>query len=207
MTCDTLPHVVYDGLYDPALVAEAARAFPPPDWPHWHRYDGPIERKRVCPHWLRFPPALWRLYDALLGADLPALLGVRGTRPDPGLWGAGLCLMTEGDFLDPHLDSESHPKTGRRRQATVTLYLSACRGGAFDLGGVRIDPAPGRLVAFANAPDAVHSVETVTSGARQSVNLFWYGDRAENPVRTRALFLPPLKDTPEKELARRRRSS
>ena len=170
--------------FEPDMCRAAAEEWPGESWP-WLRYDTPEQRKRVAWNWQQMPPAVRALQARLLLVDAPNLLGLPSMYPaipDSLLYGAGMCDMRAGDFLQTHLDHDRHALTGLHRVANAILFLSECEGGGLDLltrnGWERIPPKPGRLVLFEATDQSYHGVSTVTGGVRMTLSTYWYGAAA-----------------------------
>lgn len=213
-----------DDYFPAPLIAKAAAEWPGPDWPHWLRYDTPLERKRACNDWRAIPAACSELLQRLLCLQpkqfLPGILA----SSDVGLYGAGMHDMGNGDHLDVHLDADRHPLTGMERRVNAILFLSAWErpwGGALELWAddmhtcqVRVWPAAGRLVVFETSDASYHGVEPIRCPPhirRRSLAVYWWGVPRSPSKRPRALFVPrpgepddPLKVALRAERARPR---
>lgn len=199
---------VYDSLFPAAMVSRAASEFPAPDWPGWHRYDSPGEKKLVSI--VEPPPACRELLDAM-DALCPSELST-----DPNRYAAGLNATPPGGWLDLHRDATHHAKTGLRRAVNLILFLDDWKpewGGALEFHNeheceVSVMPAKGRAVAF-DCSDAIHGVPEPTNpfgSWRRSLAVFWY---EHDTIRPRAEFLAHPSETADfsKEKWRRQRSA
>lgn len=208
---------VHDGVFDAALLAEAAAAWPvSAEWSHWFGYDSPLERKRTCAEWAAIPRPCARLL-----AELAAWASSQyaGLVADTSLYGAGLCDMRAGDFLSLHQDHDRHPHLGLTRLRNAVLFVGDAVwrrhwGGELEVwdGGrespsVAVLPAPGRVVLF--EPSLPHAVAPVTGPEpRRALSIYLYGLPWLPPAaaqRPRARFLAATGEPPAAELERLRR--
>ena len=114
-------------IIDDFLPIETARQleaeFPAFNSPLWFQYDNPLENKKTCNHWDRFPPTTYCTIDSLLKdgpfVDLPfPVIG------DIGLHGGGWHIHGRGGKLNVHLDYSLHPKTKLQRKLNLILHLT-----------------------------------------------------------------------------------
>jgi Rps23 Pro-64 3,4-dihydroxylase Tpa1-like proline 4-hydroxylase len=159
------------------LAAEAA--WPSPDWPHWHRYDGKTANKFGSMDRVRIPAACLAALDALALAVVPF---IGESFIDYDLHAAGLHMMPPGGFLARHLDAECHPIRPWRR--THSIVMSVNREWRADMGGqlwledeLTFTPACGTAVIFETAGQP-HEVLPVAYGYRKTLALFaWAVDQ------------------------------
>lgn len=184
-----------------------AEPVPPADWPGWEaRYENPCESgKRTT----RRPDEVYRrdnpfglLTSPSVAAEWSARLGYP-VEHDPTMHGGGLHVTAPGGRLGIHLDYDRHPVlTAKRRALNLILFLhprwEPDWGGALllcDPMGVvvtRIEPLPGRLVAFEVGDLSYHGVGEVTGPAeRVSGAAYLLSDAGPRHTRRRAMFLPP----------------
>jgi Rps23 Pro-64 3,4-dihydroxylase Tpa1-like proline 4-hydroxylase len=169
------PHLVLDGLFDPALVAaaeaeqlEVARSLSL----HTSRRQIKAERSLVV------GPASEQLMGVLDSAHwvtfLEELTGVPGLEHDESHFWAGLHVGPVGAFQAVHRDFQKHPATGLFHRVNVLLYLSS--GWTEDEGGElemwtrdtercarSVLPVAGRLVVFETHAETPHAVARQTS--------------------------------------------
>ena len=164
------PHVVLEGLVDPALVAGAERQELEPGLhlkvAHSHR-----EAKAESPE--PNGPAATAILDALCTSAfvsfLEELTGITGLVADPTHYWTGLHVNPPGAFQAVHRDFRRHPITGLFHRLTVILYLNT--DWATDYGGElelwrsdasvcerRVEPVAGRMVIFGTTPMAIHGI-------------------------------------------------
>lgn len=202
---------ILDGQFDPTLLAEADEAWPADDWPGWLRYDSLLERKRTCNISVEMPLPAVKLLEKLLGFPVGERFGIKGAFPSPDLWAGGMCSMSRGDFLDPHLDADHHPQRGWRKRVSAVLYVGdwgVCWGGLLKVGDGLIRPRVGRLVLF--EPGTEHSVTAVVAPEgrqRQALTASWYTETDDTyKQRPRAVFLPRANETEDRRRQREQRS-
>lgn len=147
-------HVEIGDFFAPATASRLVEEFPRLDAPLWAEYDNPIEVKKTCNHWDRFPPTTYAVFHYLNSAafvsQVAAMVGCE-LFPDPGLHGGGWHTHGRGGKLNVHLDYSIHPKLGFERRVNLIVYLSPgwndAWGGALGLWGHdRAANGPGALV-------------------------------------------------------------
>lgn len=167
------------------LVRAAVASWPATDWLHWHLYDSPHDRKYATKDPDRLPTACRLLVEMMASRDWAAGF------PDMDLHAAGMGMLLPGGFVGRHADAAAHPLRPWRRVASSVLFLTSCGGGRLLIDGEEpVVPYPGRLVTFDG--QVPHSVETVASGRRLSLNLFWWREQLPGEAEclsTRAVFM------------------
>ena len=180
MTVIILPDAIPRSL---CLAAEAA--WPSPDWPYWHRYNGATSNKFGSMDRSRIPPACVAALDALALAVIPHL---GDSFIDYDLHAAGLHMMPPGGFLARHLDAECHPIRPWRRTHSIVLGVNSewqfSDGGQLTLesnldseADKEIFPRSGQAIIFETL-NQWHEVKPVTgSKFRKTLALFaWQVD-------------------------------
>ncbi len=203
--------IVIDNHFPPDLLAEAAAAWPAPDWPRWYRYQREDEAgKLTCADRAEMPNACNQLLARLIVGRWPLVREFADAEPDRTLHGAGMHCMLPGAHLGVHLDASHHPVTGLQRVVNGLLYLGEWHpewGGELELWNacpqedafVRdglvadavIEPRHGRLVLFRADDMSLHGVRKVTCPegfVRKSLALYWYAPTVEPITRPRAHF-------------------
>jgi hypothetical protein len=163
------------------LAAEAA--WPGPDWPFWHRYQGTTGDKFGSMDRARIPAACLAALDALA---LRVLRLIGGSFIDYDLHAAGMHMMPPGGFLGRHLDAECHPIRPWKRTHSIVMGVNSgwgelC-GGKLILEGIGEFPVqePGTAIVF-ETPGQWHEVTRVNTDVsllhRKTLALFaWQQD-------------------------------
>lgn len=102
------------------LAAEAA--WPSPDWPYWHRYNGPTANKFGSMDRSRIPPACLVALDTLAMAVIPH---IGKSFIDYDLHAAGLHMLPPRGFLGRHLDAECHPIREWKRTHSIVAVVNS----------------------------------------------------------------------------------
>tara|TARA_R110000822_G_scaffold306865_1_gene433446 strand:- start:497 stop:1051 length:555 start_codon:yes stop_codon:yes gene_type:complete len=155
-----------------SLVRAAEAAWPSPDWPFWHRYNGKTANKFGSMDRSRIPAACLAALDALALAVVPY---IGDSFIDYDLHAAGMHMMPPGGFLGRHLDAECHPIRPWRRTHSIVLAINAAHGGNLTLEGFGMfAPVPGRAIVFetANQWHEVTQVEPESKLWRKTLALF-----------------------------------
>lgn len=187
-------------------VPPLAGPVPPPGDPVWeveYRADPRERGKRTARR--NLPTAAEHALAVLAGADVTRAwcdwLGYP-VLPDPTGWGGGLQVLPPGGRLGVHLDGDRHPRLPHWRRALAAVAFlhpvwEPGWGGALvftDPDGrpwKRVEPVPGRVVAWEQSDLAYHGVGPVTGPAeRVTACAFYLAPATAASTRTRALFLP-----------------
>lgn len=166
-----MSHVVLENAIPSALCRAAEAAFPSPDWPYWHRYNGATANKYGSMDRCRIPPACLAALDALAVAVVPH---IGQSFIDYDLHAAGLHMMPPGGFLGRHMDAECHPIRPWRRTHSIVMALTETLGGNLILEGIgKFSPEPGHAIVFAT-PGQWHEVTQVADDSvyRKTLALF-----------------------------------
>src|SRR5688500_12085317 len=115
-------HVVIADFFTPTIASRLVEEFPRFDAPLWAEYDNPIEVKKTCNHWDRFPPTTYMVFHYLNSppfvSQVASLVGCE-LFPDPGLHGGGWHTHGRGGTLNVHLDYSIHPKLALERRVSL----------------------------------------------------------------------------------------
>lgn len=190
---DPFPHIVEDGLFDPAFLAAVEREFESMERGGWHRSDGTHERKWSLEDAGRLGPFTSALIAQLNGGPfvsaLEALTGIEGLVPDPHLRGGGLHEIRQGGLLGVHADFNVHPRLKLYRRLNLLVYLNRDWdenwGGALELwsrDGQRcvraIPPHFNRMVLFDTSNFSYHGhprpLACPPERTRKSIALYYY---------------------------------
>lgn len=182
-----------------SLCKAAEQAWPSPDWPYWHRYNGATANKFGTMDRSRIPPACIAALDALALAVLPR---IGESFIDYDLHAAGLHMMPPGGFLGRHLDAECHPLRNWKRTHSIVMSVNSDwqsdYGGELVLEGPPteiLQPVIGRAVVFETAGQW-HEVLQVESFAvyRKTLALFAWTAEEDCSGSTAANFTPASRD-------------
>lgn len=202
MTAGLAPfrHWIIDGWCDPC------GPLPPVDWEA--NYENDCERGKRTTRDVFALPADYRAVFARLGAahtvdEWVERTNIPGLSFDGSLHGAGLHVTEPGGFLQVHVDYERHPyRPHMERRLSLIAFLHAEWrpewGGELLLcdptgrAAVRLEPRPGRLVAFEGGPASYHGVRRTAADAPPRVTAAAYclAPARASAARLRACFLP-----------------
>lgn len=130
MTMDKFPfnHCVIDNFLDDKLANQLSNEFPGYEDSLWLNYDNPLENKRTCNHWEKFPSATYSFFAQMLESKHANTLGdlveAKMLVGDIGLHGGGWHIHKRGGKLNIHQDYSIHPKLGMERKVNLIVYLS-----------------------------------------------------------------------------------
>ena len=224
-------HLVIDDFFSPEVAEGLVAEFPTFDSNVWWEYNNPIEIKKACNIWDKFPRVTYSVFDYLNSPEFVNRMSVLVGEQlyfDPGLHGGGWHTHRPGGKLNTHLDYSIHPKLGLERRLNLIVYMQPGWqqewGGSLGLwapneGG----DGPGDLVAqipclfnraviFDTSQNSWHGLpEPVKSPdgiCRNSIATYYLCEpRTHAPERPRALFAPhgeQAEDAAVLELIRKR---
>ncbi len=213
-------YCVIDNFLEEDIARKLASDFPNYEDSLWCNYDNPLENKRTCNHWEKFPPTTYSFFSAMLGEKYAntfgGLMGLDDLVGDIGLHGGGWHIHKRGGKLNIHQDYSIHPKLGLERKVNLILYLSenwdSQWGGGLELWSHDhesskpkqcekvIDCKFNRAVIFRTDQFSWHGLPEPISCPegvfRKSLALYYLSDLSSNASnRKRALFAA----TPEQE--------
>jgi hypothetical protein len=190
---EPFPHLIEDGLFNPAILDRVAGEFEAMDRGGWHHSQATYERK-----WSTEDPRQMGPFTSALIAQLNAgpfvsfleeLTGIGGLVPDPHLRGGGLHEIRHGGLLGVHADFNVHPRLRLYRRLNLLVYLNKDWqpewGGALELwdrGGQQciraIQPVFNRAVLFDTSNFSYHGhphpLACPPERSRKSVALYYY---------------------------------
>jgi len=122
-------HVIIDNFWKPEIAEELVSEFPDYESSVWTaHYQNPIEDKKACNHWDKFPEATYRAFDYLNSSEFLSLIenitGTPGIKTDIGLHGGGWHCHHKGGKLNVHLDYSIHPKLKLQRHFNLIVYMT-----------------------------------------------------------------------------------
>jgi len=180
-------HCWLDDLLDEETAREISRHFPPPS--SLMLRSSLRERKRVGVEVDSYAPivgdALYAFQDEAVIEAVRQITGHRALLGDPSLYAAGLSVMGQGDFLNPHIDN-SHDGDRRHYRALNLLYYLSPEwklenGGNLELWDTRVRTATtllsqfNRLVVMETDTRSWHSVKQVNvSQPRYCVSNYYF---------------------------------
>ena len=208
-------HAVIDNFFDEELAMRLAEEFPDYSSDIWREYMNPLEDKKLCNHWDKFPPLTYSVLTALNSNDFIGLLQSKlglddEISSDFGLNGGGWHIHRRGGKLNTHLDYSLHPKTKMQRKLNLIIYLNpnweAQWGGSLGLWGSDSHEAPGQLekqidscfnraIIFDTTMNSWHGlpepIQCPEDEYRKSLAVYYLCGAPENvSERGKALFVP-----------------
>jgi hypothetical protein len=187
------PHLVHDGLFDPAYLDQVLAEFESMDRGGWRRSEGRHERKWSTEDVLRMGPFTSALIAQLNSSNfigfLEELSGIAGLVPDPHLRGGGLHEIRPGGMLGVHADFNLHTRLKLYRRLNLLVYLN--KGWMDEWGGAlelwdrtawqplkAIPPVFNRAVIFDTSNRSYHGhphpLACPEGRSRKSVALYYY---------------------------------
>lgn len=122
-------HVVVDNFFKPEIADFLYKEFPAYNSDVWNaHYNNPLENKKACDHWTKFPPTTYKVFNYLCSNKfkhvVEYLTGHPEVQPDIGLHGGGLHAHARSGKLNIHLDYSIHPKLDLERHYNLIVYLT-----------------------------------------------------------------------------------
>jgi hypothetical protein len=209
-------HIVIDDFFLPEVAEQLVKEFPAYDSAVWNaHYNNPIENKKACNHWDKFPKTTYQVFHYLCGFDfentVADITGSMDAQADIGLHGGGWHAHAKSGKLNIHLDYSIHPKLQLERHYNLIVYITPNWnpewGGGLELwshdadtGRARecvhtVENKFNRAVLFDTTQNSWHGLPadlTCPEGiARQSMAVYYVTEpQAQADTRSRALFVP-----------------
>jgi hypothetical protein len=122
-------HIVIDNFFEEQFALKIADEFPNHDDSIWTvAYDNPVEKKKACSHWDRFPPsiynAMFNLCNNSFVNTLKTITQNHHLFADFGLHGGGMHSHNVGGKLNVHKDYSLHPKIPFMRNYNLIIYMT-----------------------------------------------------------------------------------
>jgi Rps23 Pro-64 3,4-dihydroxylase Tpa1-like proline 4-hydroxylase len=207
------PHVVFDDLIDPALIAAAEREELEPSLAlEVERNYRKVKAESPQPN----GPAAQQILESIGSAEFVAFLeeltGVSGLTPDPTHYWAGLHVNPPGAFQAIHRDFRVHPITGLFHRVNILIYLNSDwkseYAGELELWKPdrsacekQVPPLAGKSVIFDAGARAIHGIpepiRCPTGRARLSLAAIYYTvDPPPNDQKESRFFRPKRPQDP-----------
>jgi len=128
-TAQPFRHVVIDNFFKPEVAQQLFDEFPNYNSDVWNaHYNNPVENKKACDHWTKFPPMTYRVFNFFCGREfthtVEQITGHPEVLPDIGLHGGGWHAHAKSGKLNIHLDYSIHPKLKLERHYNLIVYLT-----------------------------------------------------------------------------------
>lgn len=190
---------VIDDVLPESIAKEIYEAFPSPEEMSIHKSIR--ENKRVAAQMNLYHPLLeeivFAFQDPRIVACCETITGISGMMPDEHLYAGGISLMSQGNFLNPHLDNSHDNDRKNYRVLNLLYYVSPDwkleNGGNLELwdegmhGPQRtIVSAFNRLALMITNRSSYHSVSKVTADAKRCCISNYYF--SEQPAEQQAYF-------------------
>jgi Rps23 Pro-64 3,4-dihydroxylase Tpa1-like proline 4-hydroxylase len=129
LSAEPFNHVVIDDFFLPEVAEQLIAEFPSYDSAVWNaHYNNPIENKKACNHWDKFPKTTYQVLHYLCSFDFENIVsdvtGNINVIADMGLHGGGWHAHTTAGNLNIHLDYSIHPKLQLERHYNLIVYLT-----------------------------------------------------------------------------------
>ena len=218
-------HIVIDNFWRPEIAQELVAEFPDYNSDVWTaHYHNPLEDKKACNHWDRFPKTTYQAFDYLNSNAFTNIVehitNTWGIKNDIGLHGGGWHCHHKGGKLNIHLDYSIHPKLKLERHFNLIIYMTPNWnpkwGGGLELWGSDENGSPSqcvttienkfnRAVIFDTTQNSWHGLPEQLSCPeginRQSLAIYYLTDpdSSANP-RPRALYAPHKEQANDPEI-------
>jgi hypothetical protein len=219
-------HVVIDDFFELEVAEAIKNEFPSHEDPVWTvSYDNPVEKKKACSHWDRFPKSIYNaIFYLCSNAFVEKINRITGNDvvyADYGLHGGGMHSHCNGGLLNVHKDYSIHPKLGLMRNYNLIIYMTpdwdSSWGGGLELWShdeetnlpkeciTKVENKFNRAILFDTTQNSWHGLpEQLTcpeNVSRCSLATYYVSDisnMAED--RNRALFVPNQKQKGDSEV-------
>lgn len=209
-------HVVIDNFLEESLAKEIANVFPSHDDSVWTvSYDNPVEKKKACSHWDKFPAPIYSTLYYLCSSEFVSIIsGITNNSNivcDYGLHGGGMHSHNIGGKLNIHKDYSIHPKVQYMRNYNLILYMTPdwkeSWGGGLEFWShdektnqpkecvTKISNVFNRAVIFNTTQNSWHGLpqelKCPADQARRSLAIYYLSEiKSEAEQRKRALYAP-----------------
>lgn len=193
----TARHAAIDNLLPDEVAERIAAAFPPCD--EMRLLDSFRERKFTSKSLDKFDPLIaditFAFQDKRIVNKVAELTGIRDAVGDPHLYAGGISAMSQGHFLNPHIDNSHDGERQNYRVLNLLYYITpewrADNGGNLELWDervtrpVEIPSLYNRLVLMATGDKTWHSVNAVkTTGTRRCISNYYFSPHSPNGYET-----------------------
>lgn len=212
---DPIDHIIIDDFLSIEKAKELSNEFPTFDSSVWFYYNNPLENKKTCNDYHKFPPETYRFFKYLNSPEFVEYIcnitGIKKLYPDYGLHGAGWHMHGQGGKLNVHLDYNIHPKLKLQRKLNLIYYLTedwdSKWGGGLELWSHNLETNEpkdlvkvienkfNRAILFDTTQNSWHGFATPLicpeNVYRKSIAMYYLIDPPENTTpRMRALYSP-----------------
>ncbi len=188
----TTRHFLLDDLLSEEICEKIYHAFPK-DFSHCRQLNSFRERKKTLAKYQGLDPIIsevtYAFQDPGVIEVIEEVTELEALEGDPRLYAGGISIMSEGDFLNPHIDNSHDAKRQRYRRLNLLYYVtpdwqSEC-GGNLELWDARVrQPREivsrfNRLVVMATDASSWHSVNPVkVDAARCCVSNYYFSGQS-----------------------------
>ena len=122
-------HIVIDNFFTEEMANEIANIFATQNDDIWTvKYNNPVENKKACSHWDKFPAPIYSALYYLCSSDFISILSRITSNgfiyADYGLHGGGMHSHDRGGKLNIHKDYSIHPKLSFERNYNLIVYMT-----------------------------------------------------------------------------------
>ena len=122
-------HAVIDNFWKEDFAQKLFEEFPEYESSSWTtHYNNPLEDKKTCNHWDKFPAATYQAFTYLNSQEFVSIIetvvGKSDVKTDIGLHGGGWHCHHKGGKLNIHLDYSIHPKLKLQRNYNLIIYMT-----------------------------------------------------------------------------------
>lgn len=122
-------YCIIDNFWKPEIAQELVAEFPEYNDSVWTAlYSNPLEYKKSCNHWDRFPKTTYQAFSYLNSPEFIQLIEQitenNDIHPDIGLHGGGWHIHGRSGKLNVHLDYSIHPKLKLERHYNLIIYMT-----------------------------------------------------------------------------------
>ncbi len=190
-----VPHVVFDGLFAPALLDLVYADFDRLNWGDWRRYHTAKEFKRgsAPKTWLGDASHLYysTIHSGRFVDFLERVTGIEGLITDPELYAGGLHDIPTGGKFAMHVDFNQHSVTHLDNRLVFITYLNknwrSEYGGALELWDMdenkfvaEVVPEFGRTVLYYHSSKSLHGhpkpISEPNGRPRRSAAAYFYSN-------------------------------
>lgn len=129
LSASPINHVVIDNFFEDEVAESISNSFADHNDSIWTvSYNNPVENKKACSHWDKFPAPIYSALFYLCGSNFSSIVqritGNGFIFADYGLHGGGMHSHNRGGKLNIHKDYSVHPKLNLERNYNLIVYMT-----------------------------------------------------------------------------------
>jgi Rps23 Pro-64 3,4-dihydroxylase Tpa1-like proline 4-hydroxylase len=182
------PHIVVENMFNNELLSTPLPDIEDSFWDQGKHYNNEYTNKKEICDIAYFPGNFKEVIKYFTSnkfiSELEKLTDMNGLLIDNNIYGGGLCISGNGDYLQKHIDFNYNNDIQLYRAVNVILYLNRDwteeDGGLFELYDKHlvlqktIVPSINKVMIFKSNNSTIHGFSKIHKDSRKSLNLWYY---------------------------------